>query len=114
MAVPGIYEISVNFVGDYLNPVPEADFTHGGKLIKLPHSPDRIVRAAEDKKLNLFSFYLLLKVLKVNRILPVAVNKLVDHKPAPVFDDRLGKVVIDRRQITLALFSKGADCAQIA
>ena len=71
MTVTGINKILMYFVRDHYDRMSDADITHAFKLFPSPNSPDRIVRVAEDKQLDLIRNNFIFKIFKVNSVFTI-------------------------------------------
>ena len=105
------YELLVNLICDDNNVVTQAD---GGKLLKLrptPDAPDGIVRAAQDKELDLVREDLLLKVPEIDCIAAVRELQGIVGENTFVLPNHIGKGIVDRLldQHTVARLCKGAN-----
>ena len=110
-AVPREDEVAVDFIHHQDGAVLQAEVRDLRDLFLRPHLADRVVRAAEDQRLDLFFFQLFLQVLKVDGIFAGVIVELAVYKPAPVVADRFAEGVVHRlhHHDGLARLGKGLD-----
>ena len=95
MAVPCIYEIGMNLVGNDEYAVFQANVAHCLQFLFRPDASDGIVRIADDKQFYVVFYDPTFKILVIDTILTVFVNERTYHEFSPVYADGFLKRIID-------------------
>ena len=79
------YEIRMNLIAYDNDIMFHADIANCFKLIKSPHAADRIVRAAQEKEMNIVFYDFFLKIIYIHNIAAlVKTHKIIAHRHAAV------------------------------
>ena len=89
-------EVAVDLVDHQDRPVFIAELCDLLQLLLRPDAAHRVVRAAEDQRLDLLLLELLLHRVKVDGVAPILIAELAVDELPPVLADRLAEGVVDR------------------
>ena len=98
MTVSGHDQIKMDFIGKNKNAVRRTDLPRSGGALPPSRRGPRIVRTAQNIKLNVLSARLFLEIVEIDLIPPVRFDKLAFHNLTPIEFDGAAKWIINGRR----------------
>ena len=102
----------MDLIGNHEHPMLFADVEHAADLVFLPDASDRIMRRAEDERLDVFTNYSFLEAVVVHFIAAVRMQKWAVHQSSAVVFDCPHERIINRLHDCDSLPLTGQDLYQ--
>ena len=90
-------EITMDLIRNNIYAVSKTYIPYSGKLLRCPYTTHGIVGAAEDKELHFVFLYLVIKIIEIDQIFSVLINKPALDKPAIIIFDNTEERIKYRR-----------------